>query len=172
MLLSNKPLEPSPGSAHTTQQTQEDVKSNNTAGCNESKTFSFKTRKSSSERTIRDTHNKKTETWQNNGIWVMAPSFVTQYWWCPIYRCSTPLTLKLVQSETNRKQKSSATSQTWTQLFLSGKSTTFAPFASVTSAVRGNITLGVAVGPHQCVTDQLLAKGDAIWALHETRAAV
>ena len=54
VFLNVKPLEPSPGSAHTTQQTQEDFKTNNTAGCNVSKAFSLGARKSSPERTIRD----------------------------------------------------------------------------------------------------------------------
>ena len=48
---------------------------------------------------------------------------VTQYWCCPIHRRSTQLlTLKLEHSEPHGKQKSSTTSQTWTQLLLSGKS--------------------------------------------------
>ena len=41
------------------------------------------------------------------------------------------------------------------------------PLASVDTAVHGNITLGVAVGPRQCVTDQLLANADVNWAMHE-----
>ena len=41
------------------------------------------------------------------------------------------------------------------------------PLASVTTAARGSITLGVAVGPRQCVADQLLAKADVIRAMHE-----
>ena len=36
------------------------------------------------------------------------------------------MTLKLEQTEANRKQKSSTTSQTWTQLLLIGRSITFA----------------------------------------------
>ena len=41
------------------------------------------------------------------------------------------------------------------------------PMASVSTAVHGNITLGIAVGPRQCVTDQLLAKADVKRAVHE-----
>ena len=32
---------------------------------------------------------------------------------------------------------------------------------------HGNFTLGIAVGPRRCLTDQLLAEADIIWALHE-----
>ena len=39
--------------------------------------------------------------------------------------------------------------------------------ASVDTAVRGNVTLRVAVGPRRCVTDQLVAKADVIRAVHE-----
>ena len=41
------------------------------------------------------------------------------------------------------------------------------PLASVTTAARGSITLGVAVGLRQYVADQLLAKADVIRAMHE-----
>ena len=41
------------------------------------------------------------------------------------------------------------------------------PLASVNIAVHGNVTLGVAVRPRRCVTDQLLAKADVIRAIHE-----
>ena len=41
------------------------------------------------------------------------------------------------------------------------------PIASVTTAARGSITLGVGVGPHQYIADQLLAKTDVIRAMHE-----
>ena len=106
------------------------------------------------------------EAWQTNGIWMMATSYVTQHWYCPTYKRSTPLTLKWGQNETKRKQKSSTTSQTWTQLLLSGKSTTF-DISLCTTAVHENVTLGLAVGPRQCVTDQLLAKAEVIGAMHE-----
>ena len=41
------------------------------------------------------------------------------------------------------------------------------PLASVAKAVHGNSTLGVAVGPVGCVTDQLLAKADVIHDMTE-----
>ena len=53
------------------------------------------------------------------------------------------------------------------QLFLIGKSTTFVLLVSVATAVRGNITLGIAVGPCRCITEQLLAKGNVIWTMRE-----
>ena len=41
------------------------------------------------------------------------------------------------------------------------------PLASVTTAARESIALGVPVGPRQYVADQLLANADVIWAMHE-----
>ena len=118
------PLPPSPHplppTRRTTQQPQEDFRKKVSGA------FNLEAWKSSSERTIRDMLNKKTEAWQTIATWMMSTSFVTQYLCCPTYKRSTRPTLKLVQSETNRKPKSSATSQTWTQLLLIGKSTTFA----------------------------------------------
>ena len=75
---------------------------------------------------IRDTLHEKTEVWKTTGIWMMATSSVTQCWYCPTHKRSTRPTLAQGQSKTNRKQKSTTTLQTLTQLLLSGKSTTFA----------------------------------------------
>ena len=41
------------------------------------------------------------------------------------------------------------------------------PLASVSTAVHGHVTLGVAVAPRQYIADQLLAKADAIRGMHE-----
>ena len=39
--------------------------------------------------------------------------------------------------------------------------------ANVSTVTAGSITLGVAVGPRQCIVDQLLPKADVIRAMHE-----
>ena len=101
--------------------------------CSESKTFSTAAQKNSSVPTISDMLHKK-----NGGL-------ADQWYLDETSQPSTQPTLKLGQDGTHREQKSSAAWQTWTQLPLTGKSPMFA-FQPPT-AVHGNVTLEVAVGP-------------------------
>ena len=94
-------------------------------------------------------------------------SCVTRCWCFFTCKSLAPPTLKLEQSENNRIQKSSTTSQTWAQLFLIGNVNEIRPLVSVDSAVHRNTTLGVAMGPRRWVTDQLLAKAGVIWAVRD-----
>ena len=73
---------------------------------------------------------KKTKAWHTSGTFVMVTSCVIRPW-CFLSASVIQPTLKCVLNETGTKQKSSTTSQTWTQLFLSGTSIKSA-LASVT----------------------------------------
>ena len=84
---------------------------------------------------------------ENGGLpdqWYL--SYVAQYWYST--KRSTPRTLKLEQSQTNRKQKSSTTSQTWTQP-PEWKINHARPLASVCTAVHRN-TLELQWDPPVC----------------------
>ena len=75
-------------------------------------------------------------------------------------------TLKLELSEIRRRQKSSATSQTWTQPHLNGKLTTYVCWPLCPQwpleAVRSE-----SVEPRQFIADHTLAKADVIRTMHE-----
>ena len=84
VLLCKKPLRPFPGSAHLTHLTRDGCKTNNTTGCNESKTFRSVARKNSSELATLDMLDKNTP-------WVLG----TKCWYSLVYKRSPSLTLKL-----------------------------------------------------------------------------
>ena len=76
-------------------------------------------------------------------------------------------TLKLEQSETNRKTEVICYASDFDTAPPELKLKNFGPLASVATSADGKITLGVAVGPRRCVTDQPLAKAGVIWVMHE-----
>ena len=114
--------------------------------------------RSSSEQMIRDMFCKKTEAWQTNGIWIMAGSSVTHYWRCSFHKRSTRLMLK---TEAERDPQKTEVIYCITDLDAAHpewRISDVRPLASVSTASHGNVTLGVAVGQHQCVADHLLAR--------------
>ena len=73
-------------------------------------------------RTIHDMLHKKLEAWQTSGTMMMLTSSAIRSWCRPICKHLMWPTTMWEQSEIRRRQTSSATSQTWTQPHLSGKS--------------------------------------------------
>ena len=134
---------------------------NNAIECSESETFSSVAQKNSPKPTIRGTFCRQT-----SGIWVMAISSVTNFWFFSIYKCSMQLTFKLEQNGIHRNISHLLRSRPG-RSSLEKKISDVRVLASVYTAVHGNVTLGVAVGPRQKIADHLLAKADVIRSMHE-----
>ena len=160
-------LEPSPGSAHKTQQTQEEFKMNNATGCSKSKTFSSAAQKNSSALTIRDMLCKKNgglaDQWYlDDGDIICHPLLVLPY-----LQAFDTANAEIGAERNPQKTEVIHYVKDLDAAHLEWRVNDVRPSAFVSTTAHGNVTLGVAVGPRQFVADQLLVKTDAIRAMHE-----
>ena len=140
---------------------------NNPIECSESETFSSAAQKNFPERTIRVTFGENMEAWQISCFWMMVTSSVTQYWHCPICKLLTQLTFKMGAERHPQKTEVICYVADLDIAPLDWKIRKVRLLASVSTAVPGKVTLGVAAGLRQHIADQLLAKADVIRAIHE-----
>ena len=105
------------------------------------------------------------DVWRTSGTLMMVTSSVIRSWCRPTYMNLMMPTTGLEQSGIRRKQKYLL--ENLNAAPLEWKIDDVRSLASVSTAAAGSNTLGVAVGPRQFITDQLLAKADVIRAMHE-----
>ena len=110
---------------------------------------------------------KKTEAYQTSGTLMMVASCVT-----PMLVLPNSQAFDTANGEILAERNHQTTEGTY---YVSGLDTALPDWkicevrlgASVDIASRGNVTLGVAVGPRRSATDQLLAKANVIRAMRE-----
>ena len=121
-------------------------------------TSSLAAQRNSQEQMTLDTPCRNAEVWQISGMWMAVTSCVTLRW-SSLRLAVLDAANAQIGAERNR-QKTEVTDcvpdldnadREW----------------RVATAVHGNTTLGVAVGPRRCVADQRRAEADITRAMHE-----
>ena len=123
--------------------------------------------KSSSEQMIHDMFHQKNEAQRTSGTKMMETSCVTLRWCFPFLQAFDVADAEIGADRNQQRTEVICCVSDLDTTPPDWEISEVRPLAFVDTAVRGNITLGVAVGPRCCVTDQLLAEADIIQAVRE-----